>query len=433
MSRLWPRGGLWRDADFLKLWSAQTISQLGSQVTMLALPLIAIVLLDASAFQVAVLPFLSAVPFLVLSLPVGVWIDRLRRRPLMILADTARTAMLLAIPAAHVADMLTLELLYAAALLNGAMAVFFDLAYLSYVPTLVERARLPNANAKLEGSRSAAQVAGPGVAGGLIALVGAPLAIVVDALSFGVAAALVSRIRRPEPEPEPKEERARMRTQLREGIAYVLRQRYLRILILSTAFWNLFVAMVMGIYLLYVVRELGVSAGVVGVMFMVGNLGTLVGAVLSARIARRVGIGRVLPGGAILASVGLLVVPLAPAAAPVPVLVVGLLLFSFGAIVFNVNQLTLRQTITPQRLLGRMNSVVRFMYWSTSPVGFLLGGAIGSAYGLRTAIWIGVAGALVAWLPSLFSPIVRLRSLPDGPDDVEEAPPDVAAVPAPAA
>jgi MFS family permease len=413
MRGLWPSGGLWQDADFLKLWSAQTISQLGSQVTLLALPLVAIVSLDASPFQVAVLPFLAAVPFLLLSLPVGVWIDRLRRKPLMIVADGARAVMLLAIPVAHVAGVLTLELLYAAAFLNGAMAVFFDLAYLSYVPTLVERTRLASANGKLEGSRSAAQVAGPGLAGALIAALGAPLAILVDALSFGLAAALVGRIRHAEPAPEPKAERARMRTQLREGIAYVMRQPYLRVLTLCTATWNLFVAMVMGIFLLYVVRELDVAAGVVGVVFMLGNVGTLVGALVAGRVARAVGIGRAIAAGVCIASLGLLAVPLAPAALPVPVLVGAMFVFTFGAIVFNINQLTLRQAITPRRLLGRMNSVVRFMYWSTSPAGFLLGGAIGSAYGLRTAIWIGVAGSLVAWTPMLFSSLVRLRALPE--------------------
>jgi MFS family permease len=397
-------------------------------VTQLALPLVAIVALDASAFHVAVLPFLGAVPVLALALPVGVWIDRLRRRPVMIAADVVRGAVLLTIPIAHVADSLTLELLYAAALVNGATAVFFDLAYLSYVPTLVARTLLGSANGKLEGSRSAAQVVGPGLAGGLIATLGAPVAILVDALSFGLAAALVGSIRQPEPAPEPKEERSPMRTQLGEGIAYVMRQPYLRTLTLATAAWNLFVAMVMGVFLVFVVRELGVSAGVVGVVFMLGNLGTLAGAFVSQRLARRLGLGRTIVGAAFLAGGGLLLVPLAPADAAVPVVVLALAVFTFGAIVFNINQLTLRQTITPPRLLGRMNSVVRFMYWSTSPAGFLIGGAIGSAYGLRPAIWIGVAGALAAWVPALFTSLPRLRALPEPAEEplpaaeIDEAP-----------
>jgi MFS family permease len=252
--------------------------------------------------------------------------------------------------------------------------------------------------------------------------------VLVDALSFGVAAALVGRIRQREPAPQPKEERAGMWAQLREGVAYVMRQPYLRLLTLSTAAWNLFVAMVMGIFLVFVVRELGVSAGVVGVVFMVGNLGTLAGAVVSQRLARALGVGRTIVGAAFLASAGLLVVPLATEAAAVPTLTVALAVFTFGAIVFNINQLTLRQTITPPRLLGRMNSVVRFMYWSTSPAGFLIGGAVGTALGLRTAIWIGVAGALLAWVPALFSTLPRLRSLPEPPEEqlvvanVDEAP-----------
>jgi MFS family permease len=365
---------------------------------------------------------------LVLALPVGVWVDRLRRRPLMIGADVVRGFVLLAIPVSYLLDVLTLELLYSAALVNGAMAVFFDLAYLSYVPTLVARELLGSANGKLEGSRSAAQVVGPGAAGGLIALVGAPLAVLVDALSFGLAASLVGRIRAREPDPEPKADRAPMRTQLREGVRYVFRQQYLRVLVLATATWNLFVAMVMGVFLVYAVRDLGVSPGVVGVVFMVGNLGTLTGAFLSQRLARTLGVGRAIVGAAFVAGLGLLLVPLATERVAVPLLVLALGLFTFGAIVFNINQLTLRQTITPPRLLGRMNSVVRFAYWSTSPAGFLLGGAIGSAAGLRTAIWIGVGGALAAWAPVLFTSLPRLRSLPDPPEEpvlateVDEAP-----------
>lgn len=374
-------------------------------------------MLEAPAFQVAALPFFATVPFLVFALPVGVWIDRLRRRPVMIAADAARAVMLLAIPVAHVLDLLTIELLYSAAFLNGSMAVLFDLAYLSYVPTLVERERLGDANGRLEGSRSAAQVAGPGLAGSLVASVGAPLAILVDAISFALSAALVGRIRRPEAEPEPKAERARLRAQLREGISYVLRQPYLRTLVLCTAAWNLFVAMIMGIFLVFAVRELGVSLGLTGLVFMLGNLGTLAGAFVAGRVARALGIGRAIPAGVLVATIGLLTVPFAPASLPVPALVASLALFSFGAVVFNINQLTLRQAITPPRLLGRMNSVVRFMYWSTSPAGFLLGGAIGSAAGLRTAIWIGISGAFAAFVPLLFSPLVRLHALPSAADE----------------
>jgi predicted MFS family arabinose efflux permease len=346
----------------------------------------------------------------------------------MVAADVVRAFVLLAIPVSHLLDVLTLELLYSAALVNGAMAVVFDLAYLSYVPTLVSRDLLGSANGKLEGSRSAAQVVGPGAAGGLVALVGAPLAVLVDALSFGLAASLVGRIRARERDPAPKAERAPMRAQLREGIRYVLRQPYLRVLVLATATWNLFVAMVMGVFLVYAVRDAGVSPGVLGIVFMLGNLGTLAGAFLSQRLARAAGIGRTIVAAALLASAGLVLVPLAAGRSAVPVLVLAIGLFSFGAIVFNINQLTLRQTITAPRLLGRMNSVVRFAYWSTSPAGFLLGGAIGSAAGLRTAIWIGVAGALAAWTPALFTSLPRLRTLPEPSEepplgaDLDEAP-----------
>ncbi|HVM69352.1 MAG TPA: MFS transporter, partial [Gaiellaceae bacterium] len=300
--RAWPRGGLWRHGDFLRLWTAQTISQVGSQVTQLALPLVAILSLDAPAFHVALLPFFGILPFLLLALPVGVLIDRLRRKPVMIVTDVVRAVALLAIPLAHWSGALSIELLFAAAFLNGAMAVFFDLAYLSYVPSLVGRERLTDANAKLEGSRAGAQIAGPGAAGGLIALVGAPVAVLVDALSFGVAAALVARIRRPEPAPHPRDGQAGMWTQLREGLSYVVRHPHLRVLTLCTGTWNLFVSITFGVYLVYVVRELGVSAGLVGIIFMLGNVGTVAGVFLAARIGRRFGIGPTIAGAAFVGS-----------------------------------------------------------------------------------------------------------------------------------
>jgi predicted MFS family arabinose efflux permease len=247
-------------------------------------------------------------------------------------------------------------------------------------------------------------------------------------VSFGIAGMLVALIRRPEPDPEAKADRLRMRSQLREGISFVFRQPYLRVLTLCTASWNLFISITFSIYLVFVVRELGLSAGIVGVLFMVGNLGTLAGAFLSARIARRFGIGPTIAGAALVASVAGLAIPLAPQSRPVPVLLIGLIGFSFAAIVFNINQLTLRQTITPQRMLGRMNSVVRFMYWSTSPAGFLLGGALATWIGLRPTLWIGTVGALVAFLPIFFSSLVRLRVLPDGDEADREAPRAASAV-----
>jgi MFS family permease len=379
---------------------------------------------------VALLPFFGIVPFLVLSLPVGVWIDRMRRKPVMVLTDVVRALVLLAVPIAHLGGFLTIEILFAAALVNGAMAVFFDLAYLSYVPTLVDRDDLGSANAKLEGSRAAASVAGPGAAGGLVALVGAPAAILVDALSFGLAAALLGRIRRAEPAPAPRDLGSGMWRQLREGLSYVLRHPHLRVLTLCTAGWNLFNSITFGVFLVYVVRELGVSPGLVGVIFMLANIGSLAGAFLARRIAGRFGIGPTIATTVFAGSAAALSIPLAPASMPVPVLVAGQLVFGFTLVVFNITQLTYRQQITPQRLLGRMNSVVRFLYWSTQPAGFLLGGAIATAFGLRTAVWIGTVGALVAFVPILFSSLVRLRELPpDARADREEAPHPAALVP----
>ncbi|MBD0329660.1 MAG: MFS transporter [Thermoleophilia bacterium] len=414
MGSLWPRGGLWRHGDFLKLWTGETISQFGSHVTALAFPLVAILVLEASAFQVALLGVIEMAPFILLSLPAGVWVDRLRRRPILITSDVARALLLLTVPLAYALDALSISQLYAVGFLFGVATVFFDVSYQSYLPSLVPRDRLVEGNSKLEISRSGAQLTGPGLAGALIEALTAPVAVFVDAVSFLASAGFLLRIRRAERAPERSEATAKpsMRSELREGLAYVLGHRHLRWIAASTATFNLFGSVMFAIFLVFAVRELGLRPGVIGLVFAVGNVGALAGAVLANRIAARIGVGPTIVIGAAFGG-GSLLYALAPASSPIPFLIAAQVLVSFGIPVYNITQVSFRQAITPERLQGRMNSVMRFIVWGVMPLGSLAGGALATAAGLRTAIWVGAAGTSLAFLPVLLSSVRSLRAMPE--------------------
>jgi MFS family permease len=415
MRALWPKGGLWRHPDFLKLWSAETISQFGSQVTGLALPFVAIVTLDVTPFEVALLGIVEFAPFILVSLPAGVWVDRLQRRPILIVGDLGRAALLGSIPIAYGLDVLTIWQLYVVGFAVGVLTVFFDVAYMSYLPSLVSRDQLVDGNSKLEISRSGAQLAGPAIAGGLVQAITAPFAILVDALSFVASGLFVMRIRKREEVPEREAGRspfAGMKAELSEGLRYVLGHRYLRWIAASTAAFNFFGNVIWTMFLVYAVRELGLSAGTIGVVFAIGNAGALVAAFATSRVAGKLGVGPAIVVGAA-TGIAVLLVPLAPESGPIPYLVAAQLIMSFGVVLYNVTQGSFRQAITPERLQGRMNSVMRFMVWGVMPLGMLLGGAIASAFSLHAAIWVGAIGMSLAFLPVLLSPVRTLREMPE--------------------
>jgi MFS family permease len=421
MRSLWPRGGLWRHGDFLKLWSGQTISLVGSAVDDLAIGFVAIVALDASAFEVAVLGTLNFLPFILFTLPAGVWVDRLRRRPILILGDFARGALLATIPIAYLADALTLWHLYAVVFLTGVCTVFFDVAYQSYLPSLVERDQIIEGNSKLEISRSVAQVGGPGFAGALVELLTAPYAVLVDALSFLGSGLFLLGIRKPEEAPARQTVDGRkpsLWTELKEGLQFVLRNPNLRAQAGCTATSNLFSSLGFSILLVFLVRELGLSAGVIGIAFSIGAIGSFVGAVTAMRLARRFGIGPTTIAVAAVFGPAMLLVAFAPAGnAAIPFLVAAQFLFFFTSVVYNIIQVSYRQAICPPRLQGRMNSVMRFMVWGTIPVGTLTGGALGSLIGLRETIAIGAIGGGLGFLWILLSPQRHLREMPEPIED----------------
>lgn len=415
MPRIWPTGGLWRHPDFLRFWSAQTISQFGSQVSGLALPLVAILVLDASTFEVAALGVVQFAPFIFFTLPAGVWVDRLPRRPILIAGDLGRAGLLATVPAAYLADLLTLGQLYVVGFLVGICTVFFDVAYQSYLPSLVDREQIIDGNSKLEISRSAAQVGGPGFAGVLVQLFTAPYAVLLDAVSFLGSGLFILRIRKLEERvlSTAKDERPGMWVELKEGLRFVLGNPYLRAQAGCTATSNLFFSLVFAIYLVYAVRVLDLSPGVIGVVFSIGSVGSLLAAFTSRRITGRLGIGPTTILVTLLQGPALLLIALAPVESPLPFLVVGGVLTGFVVVVYNITQLSYRQAICPERLQGRMNSVMRFIVWGTIPLGSLAGGALGTWVGLQETLVIGAVGAGGSFLWILLSPQRHLREMPE--------------------
>lgn len=402
---------LWRHADFVRLWSAESVSRFGSEISLLALPLMAITVLHASTFEVGLLTTAEFLPFVLVGLPAGVWVDRLRRRPVLIAGDLGRAVAIASIPLAHALGVLTMPQLYLVGLVTGMLTVFFDVAYQSYLPRLVDPDQLIEGNAKLEVSSSGASIAGPGLAGVLIQWMTAPLAVLVDAASFVASAAFIGRIRRQEPPPAPASAGPGMRKEIGEGLRFVLGHPLLRWIAACTGSFNLFSSMLLAVVVVYEVRHFGMSAGLIGLTMTIGNLGWLVGAMLSGWLGRRIGVGRATVVAIVLGAMGPLLVALAPLANPVPWLIAANLLTSWGSTTYNIGQLSIRQAITPERLHGRMNASMRFMVWGTMPIGSAIGGALGQTIGLHPTIWVAAIGTLVPLIPGIASGIWSVPSV----------------------
>ena len=301
---------------------------------------------------------------------------------------------------------------------NGVLTVFFDVAYQSYLPSLVDRDQIVDGNSKLEISRSAAQIGGPGISGVVIGILTAPVAIILASASSLVSALAVFGIRKPEPAPdrhvdEHGRRRGSMRQEVTEGLRYVLGHRYLRSIAASTGWSNLFSSLLFIALIPYMVRGLGLSPEVVGFVLGLGNIGTLVGALTAMRIGRVLGVGRTIIASMFLFGPGALLIAIAPREAAAPFLVAGMFLFGISGMVYNINQVSFRQAITPTRIQGRMNATMRFIVWGTIPVGTIGGGALGSAVGLSTTIWIGAIGGFLAFLPLLVGAPRGLREMPE--------------------
>jgi MFS family permease len=404
---------LWRHGDFLLLWGGQTVSDVGSAITTLALPLLAVTLLRASTFEVSLITFLTYLAYLLITLPAGVIIDRLRKHGLMMWCDVARMVLMGSIPIAAALWHVTLGQVYVVALLGGALSVFFDVAYQSYVPTLVQGGQLVDANGKLGTTNAFAGLLGPSLGGALVGLVGAATAVLIDAASFAASALSLVLIRTPEPKPERRAEHVTFRAAMNEGLGFVLRHPILRRIMAFTAVSNLFAACHQTVEVVFLVRTLHASPTVVGLVFSLGAIGGLGGGLTAGWFARTFGSARIIWASMLVPSPLYLLIPLARPGWGVLMFAAGSSVFSFAALLFNTAQLSYRQRICPPELLGRMNASIRWIVWGTLPLGALLGGALGTWLGVRPTVWIGVLGDGLAGLFLFFSPLRGMRDVPE--------------------
>jgi MFS family permease len=399
--------------DFAKLWVGETISEIGTQVTLFALPLVAILTLKATVFEVGVLNALRFVPVIVVAVLAGVGLDRRRRRPVLILCSVASAVLIGLIPLAQATGLLSLGLLYAVTLLVGTLSVCFDVGALAYVPYLVGRQHLIEANSKLQASNAFAGIAGPGLAGLLIGLITAPITLTVDAVSYLFSVAGLIAIRRPEPPPEAGQ-RPSMRHSMAEGFRAVYGTRLLRVLLAQSATLNVGFGATSTIFTVYAVRTLGLTPLKLGIALGALQAGALLGALGAARVKRAIGLGRTLAVSIIAVSGSplLLLLPHNASPATVAIFAASWLGHGFGIAIWNVNTITLRQAVTPTRVLARMNATYRMLLFGALPLGAMAGGLLGSALGLHTALVVAVIVLTVpmAWI--IFSPVFRLTEIP---------------------
>jgi MFS family permease len=412
-----PADGVFTNRDFVRLWAGETISLIGTQVTQFAMPLVAVLTLRASALDVGVLNALRYLPVIVVALLAGVWLDRRRRRPVLVACSLANAVLIGLVPLASVTGLLSIGLLYLVTAASGTLSVVFDVGVLSYVPFLVERRHLAESNSKLQASFAVSGIAGPGLAGLLVGLITAPITLSVDAVSYLFSAAGLITIRRPEPEPEVPEQRPSIRHQIAEGFHAVYGTRLLRSLLTQSAALNVGFGAVSTVFTVYAVRTLHLSPFKLGLVIVGLAVGALAGALAATRIRAALGLGRALAVSIAGVSVSPLLLLLPRSAGPVAVLVLfaGWLGHGCGISIWNVNTITLRQALTPMRVQARMNATYRMLLFGALPVGALLGGLLGSAAGLRTAIVISVIVLTTPLLWLVFSPVFRLTQMPLGP------------------
>lgn len=408
------QGKLWNHLDFLKFWVGDTVTQFTGQITDLALPTVAILTLQATAFQLGVINALSFIAFPTLGLFVGVWMDRVRRRRVMIVTNLIEVATLATVPAAFLLGVLGLYQLYVVSLIMGTCTLFFDVGYQSYLPSLVNREDVVEGNRKLQTSSSAAQFAGPSVGSAMMQLFGAALSIAADAFGTLIAVLTLVWIRTPEPKPEHSSSDGERHffTEMKEGIKVITGNKLLWTQAGCTGTNNLGTNIFGVAILLYAYRTLGISKGIIGIIFSMGALGFLVGALISSAVTERLGLGRTIA----LASAcgfGLLIAPTARGDFAVLIIGAAYLIASLGNPLYNINQVSLRQVITPNRLQGRMNATMRTIVWGTIPVGSLLGGILSTGIGIMPTLIVGalISGGSFLWIA--LGPIFSLVKQPE--------------------
>ncbi|MFC0843150.1 MFS transporter [Streptomyces noboritoensis] len=403
-------GALLRDRDFRRLWAADTVSQAGTAVTVLALPLIAIGALDATPFQAGLLMTFEYLGFLLLGLPAGAWVDRARRRRVMVAGDLGRAALLASVPVASALDVLSLPQLYAVAFGMSVCTVFFDVAAQSHLPQLVDGPRLMEANVKLEAGRTLTQAAGPGAGGALVGVLTAPLAVAVDAISYLASALLLTRVRRPDTAPPASTTKPGLRGEITEGLRFLFAHRTLRALTLTSAISNLCGTIGASMLLVLLAGDLGLSPFLCGLVFTAEAIGGFLGSLLTTRIAARLGQGPAMCLSVLTSGVlWLLALPFYRSdwRFALAVALQGLGWTAF--MTFKITSVALRQQLCPPPLLGRMTATFRFVVWGSMPIGALLGGTLAQHFGARTALWVGALGELLAVVPVFLATVRNVR------------------------
>ncbi|GEL96514.1 MFS transporter [Cellulomonas terrae] len=409
--------------DFRRLWTGDALGQLGAQLTALVLPIFAVQQLAATEWEMGVLNAAEHAAFLVIGLPAGAWVDRMRKRRVLIVADLVRAAVLATVVVTAATGHATVPLLIVAALIISVATVFFDVSHQSYIPGLVGLDHLVEGNSKLQATASVAQVVGPALGGLLLRVIAAPALIAVTVVTYLVSAFAVGRIRQQETPPHPDTRRP-LRVEIAEGLRFVVHEPYLRRIVACTSLANFANAVGGAVLVIYVLRTLGLGTAAYGAILSASAIGGLVGAVVAGRLAQWVGEGRIIPLSALVTAPAVALTPLAATGvAPAwPLLVAGGATFGFAVIVYNVAQVSFRQRVCPPPLLGRMNASVRFIVWGSMPIGGLLGGWLGTSFGVLPTLWVSVGITALAALPVVFSPLLRMRDLPGAPV-VDEVPP----------
>lgn len=405
--------------DFRRLWLGQTISVFGDQITLLGLPLVAVLVLGAEAAEMGYLTAAGLLPHLLFSLPAGAWLDRVqRRRRLMIAADLGRAALVASIPVAYVMGVLSMAQLYLVGFLTGSLAVAFDLSWNTVFVAVTRRERYVEAMALLNGSRSLAWVGGPTLGGLLVQVLGAPLAMLADGLSYLGSVLFLRRIEATEPPIEHEE--GTLRERLLAGLSFIFRDEIMRPTLLAAATINLFNFAFSALLILYATTTLGVEPGVLGLALGAGAVGGVIGAIVASRVGRRIGLGPAYALGCVLFPLPLVLVPTAGAEMAMPVILGLLLLAVFGAglgvMILDINVGAVISARTPDRIRARAGGAFRFINYGIRPIGALLGGTLGAAIGVRETLFVVTIAAVSGVLWLVGSPVLKLRDLPDAPE-----------------
>jgi len=411
--RRFRRTGLWNHADFLRLWAGETVSDLGSHLGHAALMFTAVIVVDANALEVGLLGAAGLLPQVLFGLFAGVWVDRLRKRPLMIVSDLARFGLLMTIPLTYAFDSLTIWQLFAVAFGSGTFTILFDVAYQTYLPALVEKEHVLEGNSKLAASHSVSEVAGFGLSGWMVQLLNGPAAILVDAVSFLASAAALIGIRKKEPAPRPAEEREGVRREIIHGARAIAHQPILRATATAHAIAGFAFRAYGSVFLLYAIDELGFKPGVLGVVWAVGGIASLIGAMYAGRVAARLGLGPAMTLGLVGMGAAMLLFPAAHDASFIALMLMVGQQFGDGLyVIWDVNEVSLRQSITPSEVLGRVNAGFRVTFQAAMLAGALVGGILGEVIGLRTTLVLASCLLMAGGFVIILSPAWSARHAP---------------------